>query len=124
MCSVKYSSITPLHYTHNALRFIGLLFFLTIFKNLLINFHFASHLKLAAIKEPSSDVGLKRNIGLLAAVNIIIGVMIGSGIFISPIAALAYSGSIGLCLIIWALCGIVSLLGSCVNLLFSFSVKS
>lgn len=61
--------------------------------------------------EKSSDVGLKQNIGLLAAVNIIIGVMIGSGIFISPTAALDYSGSVGMCLIIWALCGIVSLLG-------------
>lgn len=59
----------------------------------------------------SKDVGLKRNIGLLSAVNIIIGVMIGSGIFISPTAALHYSGSVGMCLIIWALCGIVSLLG-------------
>lgn len=59
----------------------------------------------------SKDVGLKQNIGLLSAVNIIIGVMIGSGIFISPMAALQYSGSVGLCLIVWTLCGIVSLLG-------------
>lgn len=65
----------------------------------------------AAIKEEKSDVGLQQNIGLLAAVNIIIGVMIGSGIFVSPTAALQYSGSIGLCLVIWAVCGIVSLLG-------------
>lgn len=65
----------------------------------------------AAIKEENSDVGLKKNIGLLASINIIIGVMIGSGIFISPTSALQYSGSVGLCLIIWALCGIVSLLG-------------
>lgn len=68
-------------------------------------------LNTAAIKEEKSDVGLKQNIGLLAAVNIIIGVMIGSGIFVSPTAALQYSGSIGLCLVIWAVCGIVSLLG-------------
>lgn len=59
----------------------------------------------------SKDVGLKQNIGLLSAVNIIIGVMIGSGIFISPTAALNYSGSVGMCLVIWALCGVVSLLG-------------
>lgn len=63
----------------------------------------------------SKDVGLKQNIGLLSAVNIIIGVMIGSGIFISPTAALNYSGSVGMCLVIWALCGIVSLLGKLID---------
>lgn len=48
----------------------------------------------------------------MSAVNIIIGVMIGSGIFVSPTAALKYSGSVGLCLIVWTLCGFVSLLGA------------
>lgn len=57
------------------------------------------------------SVGLKRNLGLMAAINIVISVMIGSGIFISPTAALKYSGSIGMCLIMWALCGVISLLG-------------
>ncbi|KAG4075694.1 hypothetical protein HA402_003519 [Bradysia odoriphaga] len=56
--------------------------------------------------------GLQRNIGLMAAVNIIISVMIGSGIFVSPTAALRYSGSIGFCLVVWAACGFVSLLGA------------
>lgn len=63
-------------------------------------------------KDPGKPVGLRRRLGLLSAVNIIIGVMIGSGIFVSPTAALKYSGSIGFCLIIWAACGIVSLLGA------------
>lgn len=58
------------------------------------------------------EVGLKRSIGLMGAVNIIIGVMIGSGIFVSPTDALKYSGSIGFCLVVWAVCGIVSLLGA------------
>lgn len=66
----------------------------------------------AVIKEEKSEGGLQRNIGLMAAVNIVIGVMIGSGIFISPTAALKYSGSVGMCLVIWAVCGVVSLLGS------------
>lgn len=55
--------------------------------------------------------GLKRNIGLMAAVNVIISVMIGSGIFVSPTAALKYSGSIGMCLIVWTACGLISLMG-------------
>lgn len=66
---------------------------------------------IAVVEEKQEHVGLKRNIGLLSAVNIIIGVMIGSGIFISPTAALKYSGSIGLCLTVWAVCGVISLLG-------------
>lgn len=47
----------------------------------------------------------------MAAINVIIGVMIGSGIFVSPTAALKYSGSIYMCLIVWTVCGIISLLG-------------
>lgn len=64
--------------------------------------------------EPLSpaSVGLKREMGLLAAINVILGVMIGSGIFISPQAALLHSGSIGACLVVWIACGIISLLGA------------
>lgn len=55
---------------------------------------------------------LKRELGLFSAVNLIVGVMIGSGIFVSPASALERSGSVGLCLIIWAVCGSISLLGA------------
>lgn len=86
---------------------------LTIYSLFLFHFFFSlTSIKiLAAIKEEKSNVGLKQNIGLLAAVNIIIGVMIGSGIFISPTAALKYSGSVGMCLVMWTVCGVISLLG-------------
>lgn len=57
-------------------------------------------------------MGLKRSLNLLSAVNIIIGVMIGSGIFVSPTAALKYSGSVGMCLVVWAASGFISLLGA------------
>lgn len=60
-----------------------------------------------------STVKLKRELGLFSAVNLILGVMIGSGIFVSPAAALEYSGSVGLCLVIWTLSGVISLLGGC-----------
>lgn len=60
-------------------------------------------------KPAEKAVGLKREMGLLAAINVILGVMIGSGIFISPQAALQYSGSIGACLVVWIACGIISL---------------
>lgn len=62
--------------------------------------------------EDEDAVGLKRGIGLMGAVNIIIGVMIGSGIFVSPADALRYSGSVGFCLVVWIVCGVISLLGA------------
>ncbi|KAI5636768.1 amino acid permease domain-containing protein [Phthorimaea operculella] len=60
----------------------------------------------------TGSVKLKRELGLFSAVNLILGVMIGSGIFVSPSSALKYSGSVGLCLIIWIISGIISLLGA------------
>lgn len=59
--------------------------------------------------------GMTRNIGLMAAINIIISVMIGSGIFISPAGAFGHSGSVGLCLVIWVACGIISFMGELTN---------
>lgn len=59
-----------------------------------------------------TEVGLKRHMGLLAAVNVILNVMIGSGIFISPQDALKFSGSVGACLLVWLICGIISLVGA------------
>lgn len=60
-----------------------------------------------------SSVKLKRELGLFSAINLILGVMIGSGIFVSPASALEHSGSVALCLIIWTVSGIISLLGGC-----------
>uniref|UniRef100_A0AAR5Q103 b(0,+)-type amino acid transporter 1 n=1 Tax=Dendroctonus ponderosae TaxID=77166 RepID=A0AAR5Q103_DENPD len=57
-------------------------------------------------------VGLKRELGLFSAINLILAVMIGSGIFVSPASALKYSGSVGMCLVVWAICGVISLLGA------------
>lgn len=65
-----------------------------------------------SIEKAEKTVGLQRHLGLMSAVNIIIGVMIGSGIFVSPTAALKYSGSVGMCLIVWAVCGVISLMGA------------
>lgn len=64
-------------------------------------------------KTSGNDVQLRRELGLFSAVNLILGVMIGSGIFVSPASALEHSGSVALCLIVWAVSGIISLLGGC-----------
>ncbi|XP_016388163.1 asc-type amino acid transporter 1 [Sinocyclocheilus rhinocerous] len=57
-------------------------------------------------------VTLKKEIGLLSACAIIIGNIIGSGIFISPKGVLEHSGSVGLALVVWVLGGGVAALGS------------
>lgn len=64
------------------------------------------------VVQDTEKVRLKRELGLFSAVNMIVAVMIGSGIFVSPTNALIRSGSIGFCLIVWGLCGTVSLLGA------------
>nr|XP_057931267.1 asc-type amino acid transporter 1 isoform X1 [Doryrhamphus excisus] len=57
-------------------------------------------------------VTLKKEIGLLSACTIIIGNIIGSGIFISPKGVLEHSGSVGLALLVWLLGGCIAALGS------------
>ncbi|XP_061570329.1 cystine/glutamate transporter [Cololabis saira] len=65
-------------------------------------------------KEKANEevVQLRREIGLLPAACFIIGTVVGSGIFIAPKGVLINSGSVGLSLLVWALCGILSLFGA------------
>jgi solute carrier family 7 (L-type amino acid transporter), member 5 len=57
-------------------------------------------------------VSLKKNITLFSACAIIIGNIVGSGIYISSTGVLEYAGSPGVALIIWALSGLISLVGA------------
>ncbi|KAM3594032.1 uncharacterized protein V6R79_000831 [Siganus canaliculatus] len=52
---------------------------------------------------------MKREIGLIGAISMVSGTIIGSGIFMSPQFLLGYVGSPGASLVIWAFAGVVSI---------------
>ncbi|XP_062066125.1 b(0,+)-type amino acid transporter 1-like [Lepus europaeus] len=57
-------------------------------------------------------LAMKREIGLWSAVSLIVGCMIGSGIFMSPQGVLVHMGSPGASLVVWAACGLLAMLGA------------
>eukprot|EP00794_Sanderia_malayensis_P018967 gene18967-20873_t len=56
--------------------------------------------------------GLKSNVKLSGCLSFIVGSMIGSGIFASGSAVAQRSGSVGLILCVWSLCGVVATMGA------------
>ncbi|KAF7227923.1 cystine/glutamate transporter isoform X1 [Nothobranchius furzeri] len=57
-------------------------------------------------------VELGKKVTLLRGISIIIGTIVGAGIFISPKGILKNSGSIGMSLMVWIACGVLSLFGA------------
>lgn len=85
--------------------------------------------------ELTEKVAMKRHLGLFSGVCFIIGIiigkdkymfisidlifLIGSGIFVSPKGVLRETQSVALCLIVWVGCGLLSLLGSFLFIMYS-----
>ncbi|KAK4317504.1 hypothetical protein Pmani_011427 [Petrolisthes manimaculis] len=57
-------------------------------------------------------VRLKRELGLVDCVCLIVGNTIGSGIFFTPRAVLHYTGSVGMSLVVWMMSGAMSIIGA------------
>ncbi|XP_034471263.1 LOW QUALITY PROTEIN: solute carrier family 7 member 8a [Hippoglossus hippoglossus] len=57
-------------------------------------------------------VALKKEIGLVSACGIIVGNIIGSGIFVSPKGVLENASSVGVALIVWIITGVITAIGA------------
>uniref|UniRef100_A0A8B9R7Y2 Zmp:0000001267 n=1 Tax=Astyanax mexicanus TaxID=7994 RepID=A0A8B9R7Y2_ASTMX len=66
----------------------------------------------AAMDSTPKKLQLKSHVGLMGGVSLVVGIMIGSGIFISPQTVLLKIGSPGAGLVIWACCGLLTVLAS------------
>ncbi|XP_003962365.1 b(0,+)-type amino acid transporter 1-like [Takifugu rubripes] len=64
------------------------------------------------MEDPKQKLKLKREVGLMGAVSLIAGTMIGSGIFMTPQTVVGSIGSTGASLVVWASCGLLVILVS------------
>jgi len=63
-----------------------------------------------SVRVTEERVELRKQINLFSCVSIIIGIIVGSGIFVSPVGILINVRSVGMSCVMWAVCGLYSLL--------------
>ena len=64
---------------------------------------------MSATSDGDDGVHIERTMGLSSSILLMINCCCGSGIFVSPVGVTAAVGSVGLSLIIWAFCGLYSM---------------
>ena len=113
------------------LHFFGNSYQCWIFKTSIINFrgdgdqkHFLELLwkKFQQLKRPNTSklqedvndepIKLKAEMTLLNGCTVIVGCIIGSGIFVSPTGVLVSTGSVNLSLVVWTICGLFTMIGN------------
>ena len=65
----------------------------------------------AAKTKVGSNITLKKELSVISGTSVVIGLIIGSGIFITPSEILTHSHSFGLTMILWVAGGVVALFG-------------
>lgn len=60
----------------------------------------------------ATTVGLKKRLGLFNGVSLIVGSIVGAGIFVSPAGVIRHAGSVGMSLVVWVLSGLACLIGA------------
>uniref|UniRef100_A0A2P2IBE4 Large neutral amino acids transporter small subunit 1-like n=1 Tax=Hirondellea gigas TaxID=1518452 RepID=A0A2P2IBE4_9CRUS len=64
------------------------------------------------LKGQGEPIQMQQTLTLRNGVGIIVGIIIGSGIFVSPAGVLRYSGSVGMSLVVWGISGALSMVGA------------
>ncbi|GIX78921.1 large neutral amino acids transporter small subunit 1 [Caerostris darwini] len=73
----------------------------------------SSSVNVADFNSIPEAVQLKKELGVIDGIGVIVGVIIGSGIFVSPKGVLQNAGSVLMSLVVWMLCGLLSTFGAC-----------
>lgn len=68
----------------------------------------------------NDEIKLEAKMSLLNGITVIVGSIIGSGIFVSPTGVLKYTGSVNASLLVWTASGIFSTVRTPLFLFFSF----